>query len=75
MCSRSSSHDGVHPRLGVVDVVPFVALDVAERPVARQLRDATARWIAHTFDVAAFLYGALGDGTTAFAARRAPSRL
>jgi glutamate formiminotransferase len=57
-------HDGVHPRFGVVDVVPFVALDVAERPVARQLRDATARWIASTFDVAAFLYGPLADGTT-----------
>jgi glutamate formiminotransferase len=58
------SHDGVHPRLGVVDVVPFVALDEDERPVARELRDATARWVAHTFEVATFLYGDLGDGTS-----------
>ena len=56
-------HDGVHPRLGVVDVVPYVALDPRERELARQLRDETARWIAHTFDMATFLYGVLEDGS------------
>ena len=54
----------MHPRFGVVDVVPFVALDPADADLARLLRDATARWIAHTFDVATFLYGALEDGST-----------
>jgi glutamate formiminotransferase len=58
-----SAHDGVHPRFGVVDVVPFVALDPAERDTARELRDATARWIAQTFHVATFLYGTLEDGS------------
>jgi len=56
-------HRGVHPRFGVVDVVPFVALEDAERPRARQLRDETASWIADNFDVATFLYGPLGDGS------------
>jgi glutamate formiminotransferase len=57
-------HEGVHPRLGVVDVVPFVALDPAQRRAARELRDETARWVADTFGVAAFLYGPLEDGST-----------
>jgi glutamate formiminotransferase len=56
-------HEGVHPRFGVVDVVPFVALDPDQRDLARHLRDETARWIAHTFDVATFLYGPLDDGS------------
>lgn len=55
------THEGMHPRLGVVDVVPFVALE-PESPVrARELRDDTARWIADAFDVPAFLYGPVGD--------------
>ena len=56
-------HEGVHPRFGVVDVVPFVALapDPPER--ALELRDATARWISDTFDVPTFLYGALNGAT------------
>lgn len=57
-------HEGVHPRLGVVDVVPFVALDPHDIELARDLRDRTARWIAHTFDVATFVYGVLGDGSS-----------
>ncbi len=55
-------HEGVHPRFGVVDVVPFVALDASERPVARRLRDDTAKWISATHQVATFLYGELDDG-------------
>ncbi|MFZ1063129.1 MAG: hypothetical protein WAN30_06615 [Acidimicrobiales bacterium] len=57
-------HAGVHPRFGVVDVVPFVALDPDERPRARAMRDRTASWIARTFEVATFLYGPLADGST-----------
>ena len=56
-----ASHEGVHPRLGVVDVVPFVALEPQESATARHLRDDTARWIADTFDVPVFLYGALNN--------------
>lgn len=56
------AHEGVHPRFGVVDVVPFVALDESESPVALELRDETARWIVAMFDVPTFLYGALENG-------------
>jgi glutamate formiminotransferase len=51
------SHQGVHPRFGVVDVVPFVALDSREKSEATDMRDETARWIASTFNVPTFLYG------------------
>jgi glutamate formiminotransferase len=55
-------HDGVHPRLGVVDVVPFVALPPEEVGVAIRLRDDTAQWIATTFALPVFLYGAHAPG-------------
>jgi glutamate formiminotransferase / 5-formyltetrahydrofolate cyclo-ligase len=50
-----SIHDGVHPRFGAVDVVPFVALDGA----AGTAVDAAGRfavWIAEELAVPAFLY-------------------
>jgi glutamate formiminotransferase len=50
-------HEGVHPRFGVVDVVPFVALDPVESTRAVELRDETAQWISESFDVPTFLYG------------------
>lgn len=56
-----SAHEGVHPRFGVVDVVPFVALEPEQYSRAVELRDTTAQWIGETFGVAAFLYGPL-DG-------------
>ena len=40
------THEGVHPRFGVVDVVPFVALDPESPARAVELRDETARWRA-----------------------------
>lgn len=51
------AHEGVHPRFGVVDVVPFVALDPETPSRAVELRDETARWISETYDVPVFLYG------------------
>lgn len=50
-------HDGVHPRLGVVDVVPFVALAGATPADARRARDDFARWMAGTQAVPCFTYG------------------
>jgi glutamate formiminotransferase len=50
-------HEGVHPRFGVVDVVPYVALDPETPSSAVLLRDETARWISETFEVPTFLYG------------------
>ena len=56
------AHEGVHPRFGVVDVVPFVALAPHESHLARALRDETAQWIAERFDVPVFLYGPSAQG-------------
>lgn len=50
-------HEGVHPRFGVVDVVPFVALEPDDAQEAVALRDETATWIADSFHVPVFLYG------------------
>ncbi|HEV3188016.1 MAG TPA: hypothetical protein VGZ04_08205 [Acidimicrobiales bacterium] len=57
-------HQGVHPRFGVLDVVPFVALDLRDAPRAVALRDETAAWLATTFRLPVFLYGLLDDGST-----------
>jgi glutamate formiminotransferase len=56
-----SAHRGVHPRFGVVDVVPFVALDPDEGEEAVRLRDELAPWLAESFHVPVFLYGPLGE--------------
>lgn len=49
-------HEGVHPRLGVVDVVPFVALGSTPTAEAVDAAGAYARWIADELEVPAFLY-------------------
>jgi glutamate formiminotransferase len=54
------THEGVHPRFGVVDVVPFVALDPETPARALALRDETAQWISEEYDVPVFLYGPIG---------------
>lgn len=50
-------HDGVHPRLGAVDVVPFVALDGSTDDDAIEARNQFAAWLADAHDVPCFLYG------------------
>ena len=50
-----SVHDGAHPRLGVVDVVPFVALD-EDHDVAIDAALAFAEWITTELTVPVFLY-------------------
>jgi glutamate formiminotransferase len=51
------THEGVHPRLGVVDVVPFVALDGSQPADATAARDRFAAWFASTHGVPCFYYG------------------
>lgn len=51
------SHDGVHPRIGVLDVVPFIALDGSTDGAAHEARDAFARWAGDTLALPCFLYG------------------
>ena len=50
-------HAGVHPRLGVVDVVPFVALDNTTFDEAIDARNAFAQWAANELGVPSFYYG------------------
>jgi glutamate formiminotransferase len=54
-----AGHEGVHPRLGALDVVPFVALgtSVSEREVALEAAESFARWWSTAYDVPVFLYG------------------
>lgn len=51
------THDGVHPRIGAVDVVPFVPLGERTPADALAARDDYARWSADALGVPAFLYG------------------
>jgi len=50
-------HVGVHPRIGVVDVVPFVPLGDATLADAEAAADRFARWAAAELDVPCFRYG------------------
>ena len=49
--------DGVHPRLGIVDVVPFVPLFDSGMDEALDARQAFAEWAAGVHDIPCFLYG------------------
>ncbi len=50
-------HTGVHPRIGVVDVVPFVPLGDTSIAAATRARDAFAAWAGTTLALPCFLYG------------------
>jgi glutamate formiminotransferase len=50
-------HVGVHPRLGAVDVVPFVPLAGSTMEEALGARDRFARWAGEELGVPCFLYG------------------
>ncbi len=50
-------HVGVHPRLGAVDVVPFVPLAGSSMADALAARDRFARWAGEELAVPCFLYG------------------
>jgi glutamate formiminotransferase len=61
------THQGAHPRLGVLDVVPFVPFDPGKEPPRHLrttvlLRDAFARWLGNTLGVPTFLYGPRSEG-------------
>jgi glutamate formiminotransferase len=50
-------HSGVHPRIGVVDVVPFVPLVDSTMHDAQKARDEFAAWATEELHVPSFLYG------------------
>ena len=64
-------HSGVHPRLGVVDVVPFVALGSTPPETAVAAARAFADWLSRVHRVPAFFYDlAAPDGRTLPTVRR-----
>ncbi len=63
------AHDGAHPRLGVLDVVPFVPYAPGhpapeDLSGAVVLRDEFARWLGAELGVPSYLYGPLPGGRT-----------
>jgi glutamate formiminotransferase/glutamate formiminotransferase/formiminotetrahydrofolate cyclodeaminase len=50
-------HDGVHPRLGALDVVPFVALAGIAADVARDAARSFGDWAAAELGTPVFFYG------------------
>lgn len=50
-------HHGVHPRIGVVDVVPFVPLGPATIADAVAARDRYCEWAARELGLPCFIYG------------------
>lgn len=50
-------HAGMHPRLGALDVVPFVPVDGGDLGPALAARDAFAAWAGEALDLPCFLYG------------------
>ena len=61
------AHEGAHPRLGVLDVVPFVPYEPGhaaptDLTAAVAHRDDFARWLADELGVPSFLYGPLPGG-------------
>jgi glutamate formiminotransferase len=50
------SHDGVHPRMGAVDVVPFIPLNGATMQECVDLATSTAALVAERFAIPVFLY-------------------
>jgi glutamate formiminotransferase len=50
-------HQGVHPRIGAVDVVPFVPLFGSTLDDAVAARDRFGRWAAAELDLPCFTYG------------------
>jgi glutamate formiminotransferase len=52
-----TGHEGVHPRLGALDVVPFAPLEGSTMADACAARGRYAVWLADELEVPAFLYG------------------
>ncbi len=62
--------EGVHPRVGAIDVAPIVYLDDAARGAACAEALVLADLLADELEVPAFLYGALAEGRTRAEIRR-----
>jgi glutamate formiminotransferase len=70
------AHEGVHPRVGVIDVAPVVYLTDAERGAASAEALVLGDLLGEQLELPVFLYGALGGGRTRAELRRGgPVRL
>jgi len=56
------SHEGVHPRIGVVDVVPLVPFEPGELPAATAAALSLAQRIGTELHIPVLLYGEVGVG-------------
>jgi len=55
-------HDGVHPRIGAVDVVPLIHLAPPEVALAEETARVLAERVGAELELPVFLYGTVGDG-------------
>jgi glutamate formiminotransferase / 5-formyltetrahydrofolate cyclo-ligase len=67
---RIDLHDGVHPRVGAIDVAPIVYLDAARRGAACAEALVLADRLGDELELPVLLYGALGGGRTRAELRR-----
>jgi glutamate formiminotransferase / 5-formyltetrahydrofolate cyclo-ligase len=56
------SHDGVHPRVGAIDVVPLVPLRAADMPEAKRAAIAVGERLGGELGLTVLLYGEVGGG-------------
>jgi glutamate formiminotransferase len=67
---RIDTHEGVHPRVGAVDVAPIVYLDEGDRGAACAEALVLADLLAEQLTLPVFLYGSLAGGRTRAELRR-----
>jgi glutamate formiminotransferase len=65
-----TTHQGVHPRVGAIDVAPIVYLHDAERGAACSEALILADRLGHELELPVYLYGALAGGRTRAQLRR-----
>jgi glutamate formiminotransferase/glutamate formiminotransferase/formiminotetrahydrofolate cyclodeaminase len=65
-----ASHDGIHPRVGAIDVAPIVYLTDADRGAACAEALVTADLLGDELGVPVFMYGELAQGRTRAELRR-----
>ncbi len=52
-----NNHTGEHPRMGAVDVLPFIPISGIDMEACSQIAHETGKEIAETLDIPVFLYG------------------
>ncbi len=70
------AHDGIHPRVGVADVVPVVPLVAGDMPLAVATARTVGERVGEELGIPVFLYAESGDGRRpAFFRRGGPGEL